>query len=289
LIRFVSIRTERGLAVPTKPLHEWAYEPLEKHEDIVLSFDGPVAVITLNRAETGNTLTARMIEELHDAFMRVGRERERPARAVILRAEGQDFCAGDNLAWVVEAEEGTWPDGWDRIGPLASLIRLVPQPVIGEVRGTVAGAACRLVAACDIVLAGTGARFAAPGIAKGLFATAPALELVRHLPSRRAVDWLLTGEPMPAHEALLSGLVSRVVPGEQLEAEARRVAHKIAGASFQALSVAKRAWDQFLWDRGGTTAFGYIGIPLSDCAKSADGREERQALLEGRPPVWRHG
>ena len=98
-------------------------------------------------------------------------------------------------------------------------------------QGIATAAGCQLVAACDLAVAAEVARFATPGVRIGLFCTTPMVEVARAVGRKRAMELLLTGDPVDAATALEWGLVNRVVPAERLEEEAASLANKVAEAS----------------------------------------------------------
>ena len=95
----------------------------------------------------------------------------------------------------------------------------IPQPVIAEVAGIATAAGCQLVAACDLAVASEAATFATPGVRIGLFCSTPMVALTRAIGRKRALEMLLTGEPIDARTACAWGLVNRVVPPDRLHAE----------------------------------------------------------------------
>ncbi len=97
----------------------------------------------------------------------------------------------------------------------------LPQPVIAKVHGIATAAGCQLVAACDLAVAAEGTRFATPGVKIGLFCSTPMVPISRAIGRKRAMQMLLTGEPIDAATALDWGLVNRVVPREELDGGGR--------------------------------------------------------------------
>src|SRR5207245_5475252 len=114
---------------------------------------------------------------------------------------------------------------------LMETIQGIPQPVIAQVHGIATAAGCQLVASCDLAVAAEEARFATPGVKIGLFCSTPMVALSRAVGARRAMEMLLTGEAISAHEAQAAGLVNRVVPATELEASAKAMAAKIVAFS----------------------------------------------------------
>jgi 2-(1,2-epoxy-1,2-dihydrophenyl)acetyl-CoA isomerase len=203
--------------------------------------DGPVATLTLDRPEALNALTVPVKVALREALERFAADRS--VRAVILTGAGRAFCAGQDLA---EREE---PDAAplevevrERYNPIIRAIRSMGQPVIAAVNGVAAGAGASLAFACDLRIAAEEARFV---LAFGRIGLVPDSGATWFLPrlvgSAKAAQLALVGEPVDAPEALRIGLVSKVVPGDQLLAEARTLAAKLAEAAPLALALTKEA------------------------------------------------
>ncbi|VDL76314.1 unnamed protein product [Nippostrongylus brasiliensis] len=116
---------------------------------------------------------------------------------------------------------------FDQCSKLMLFMRSMELPVIAEVRGVAAAAGCQLVASCDVVVAAENSKFMVPGQKVGLFCSTPGIALARAVPQKVALDMLLTAEAIDAPAALRCGLVSRVVPEDQVKFEALRVAEQI--------------------------------------------------------------
>ncbi len=209
-----------------------------------VEIDGPVATLTLDRPEALNALTVPMKVALREALKRIATDRS--VRAVILTGAGRAFCAGQDLA---EREQ---PDAApldvevrERYNPIIRALRSMDQPVIAAINGVAAGAGASLAFACDIRIAAEGARFV---LAFGRIGLVPDSGATWFLPRlvgpARAAEMALVGDPVDAEEALRSGLVSKVVPGEELLAEARAMADRIAANAPLAVALTKHAMDR---------------------------------------------
>src|SRR5206468_10818318 len=115
------------------------------------------------------------------------------------------------------------------------------QPVIAQVQGIATAAGCQLVATCDLAIASETAQFGTPGVKIGLFCTTPMVALTRAIGRKRAMEMLLTGTMIDAATAADWGLVNRVVPGEELRSETRKLACRIAEASGLTVAIGKQA------------------------------------------------
>uniref|UniRef100_A0A8C6EL74 Enoyl-CoA hydratase domain-containing protein 3, mitochondrial n=1 Tax=Microcebus murinus TaxID=30608 RepID=A0A8C6EL74_MICMU len=163
------------------------------------------------------------------------------------------------------------------------LIRNHPVPVIAMVNGLATAAGCQLVASCDIAVASDKASFATPGVNVGLFCST----LRCPGESSVALEMLLTGEPISAQDALLHGLLSKVVPEPRLQEETMRIAAKIASLSRPVVSLGKATFYKQL-PQDLKTAYCLSSQAMVDNLALRDGQEGISAFLQKRPPVWSH-
>src|SRR6267142_1480644 len=177
--------------------------------NLTIAREGPIAIVTLNRPERRNALSLDLMQELLACLQEIGRDRE--VRAVILAAAGKVFCSGHDLSEMTGRNVNEYREIFDVCSELMQKIQAIPQPVIAEVQGIATAAGCQLVATCDLAVAAEEAAFATPGVKIGLFCTTPMVALTRAVGRKRALQMLLTGEPIDAHRAAEWGLVNRVV------------------------------------------------------------------------------
>ena len=164
-------------------------------------------------------------------------------------------------------------------------LQSIPQPVIAEVQGIATAAGCQLVATCDLAIASEEAAFATPGVRIGLFCSTPMVALSRAVGRKRALEMLLTGEQIDAHRAADWGLVNRVVAADQLSAETRKLAARIAEASDLVVALGKKAYyDQIDLDQA--KAYAYAKEVMSTNALAHDAQEGISSFLEKRAPCW---
>ncbi len=240
--------------------------------------------ITLNRPGKRNALSLELIEEMRACL---GRLREdRSAKVLIVGGAGEHFSAGHDLNEIRDGELGDIRRLFETCLELMMEIQALPQPVIAEIRGIATAAGCQVVAACDLAVAGEGARFATPGVRIGLFCTTPMVPLSRNVGRKRALEMLLTGRFVSAREALDFGLVNRVVPDDRLEEETAALASELAQYSAETLGIGKQAfYNQIHMDD--ERAYRYGREVISANAVTPDAREGISAFLEKRPPVWK--
>ena len=245
---------------------------------------GGVATLTLNRPAQRNALSRELMEEVLGALDGVREDAE--VRAVVIAGRGPAFCAGHDLSEMV----GRAPDEYREIFALCtrmmSAIHALPQPVIARVHGMATAAGCQLVAACDLAVASSEARFATPGVKIGLFCTTPMVEVARSVGRKRALELLLTGTPIDAETAADWGLVNRVVAPDELETATTQLANAITAASPLTVATGKRAfYDQI--DLGLDAAYEHCQRVMSDNATAEDAQEGMSAFIEKRTPTWR--
>ena len=172
-----------------------------------------VALLTLDRPKSRNSLSRAMMAALHEALRAVGEDRA--VRAVVLAANGPAFSAGHDLKEMTAHREdadggrGYYEAAMAECGALMQAVVALPQPVIAAVEGIATAAGCQLAASCDLVVASENAKFCTPGVDLGLFCSTPAVALSRAVPRKAAMEMLLLAEMIPAAEAQRMGLVNR--------------------------------------------------------------------------------
>ena len=179
-----------------------------------VEIEGPAATLTLDRPEKRNALSLALMEELIEALARAAQTEG--VRAIVLAGNGPAFSAGHDLSEMVGRERAFYDHLFDVCTELMEAIHRIPQPVIAKVHGIATAAGCQLVAACDLAVASEEARFATPGVKIGLFCSTPMVPVSRAIGRKRALQLLLTGEPIDAATAAEWGLVNRVVPAVEL-------------------------------------------------------------------------
>ena len=253
------------------------------YECISCETEGSLAVVTLNRPNRRNALSLGLMLELLDCLGRIGNDKG--LRAVVLGAAGKVFSSGHDLSELVGQDINETRRIFDVCAELMTKIQSIPQPVIAEVQGVATAAGCQLVATCDLALAAEGAWFATPGVRTGLFCTTPMVALSRAIGRKRALQMLLTGEPVDARTAAEWGLINRVVPAADLRGETRKLASKIAEASPLTLAIGKQAFYSQI-DLDQPKAYAYAKEIMSLNAMAADSREGISAFLEKRAACW---
>ena len=247
--------------------------------------DGKVT-LTLNRGDRFNALSMEMISALQAELDAIAADPS--ARVVVLAAEGRGFCAGHDLKEMrAHAGDKTWQRRlFDDCSRLMMTITRLPQPVIARVHGIATAAGCQLVSMCDLAVAVDTAKFALPGVNVGVFCSTPVVGVARNVGRKRAMELLLTGEPVDARTALAWGLVNRVVPSAQLDDEVRRFTDIILTRSAATIRLGKQTfYDQV--DRPLETAYAIASETMACNMLLEDAAEGMDAFLEKRPAAWR--
>ena len=244
---------------------------------------GPAAVITLDRPEKRNALSLALMEELIVALHRVSETTN--VRVIVLAGAGPAFSAGHDLTEMVGREHDFYERLFNVCTELMETIHRLPQPVIAKVHGMATAAGCQLVAACDLAVAAEEARFATPGVKIGLFCSTPMVPVSRAVGRKRALELLLTGDPIDAATAADWGLVNRVVPADQIDSAVQELVDAVARSSPLTVGIGKEAFYTQI-DLDEHQAYKHTKGVMASNSLAADAQEGICAFLEKRPPTW---
>ncbi len=245
--------------------------------------DGPAVTITLDRPDKRNALSLELMQEVIEALRSAG---ESHVRAIVIEGAGPVFSSGHDLVEMIGREPAFYRELFDVCTVMMETIHRLRQPVIAKVHGVATAAGCQLVAACDLAVAAEGTRFATPGVKIGLFCSTPMVPVSRAVGRKRALELLLTGDPIDAGTALEWGLVNRVVPAEQLDESVAELVGAIARSSAMTISLGKRAfYEQIDLDEPG--AYDLTKGVMATNSLTADAQEGMSAFLEKREPTWK--
>ncbi|MEZ4437243.1 MAG: enoyl-CoA hydratase-related protein [bacterium] len=247
-----------------------------------------MTTLTLDRPSRRNALSSGLIEALRAALAEA--RADRAVRAIVITGAGERaFCAGGDLAGGMTGGDGGFPAKIAEKGLFAELIgdlRALGKPVVARMNGDAYGGGVGLLLACDLVVAADDARLGLPEIKVGLWPMMVTTLLVRHVGHKTALEMMMLGETYDAATAKAMGLVNRVVPRAELDAEVERVADALASRS---PAVVKMGRDAF---------YETADLPL-DAALPAlrdrlvlntlleDAAEGVMAFVQKRPPAWK--
>jgi enoyl-CoA hydratase/carnithine racemase len=243
-----------------------------------------VATITVSRPEKLNALNAEVLDGLRAAFERA-RDDAGTGAVIVTGAGDKAFIAGADIGALAAIDSPSTARELAKRGQsLTRLMESIGKPVIAAINGYALGGGCELALACTLRLAAEGAKIGQPEVKLGLIAGYGGTQrLPRLVGAGRALELLLTGEPIDAAEAFRIGLVNRVVPRERLLDECRALARKIMAAGPVAtrltLEAVRRGLQLSLGEALGLEAdlFGVV-------AATSDMKEGTAAFLEKRPP-----
>ena len=250
---------------------------------------GSIAVLTLNRPASRNSLSEAMIGELHAALDDI--RDDASVRAVVIAANGPAFSAGHDMKELT-ARRGDPDRGrayfaqmMNACSAMMQAIVHLPQPVVAAVQAIATAAGCQLVASCDLAVASEAAGFATPGVDIGLFCSTPMVALSRNVPRKQAMEMLLTGEPVSATTARDIGLVNRVVAAGSERDAAIALAQKVALKSAYTVKIGKAAFYRQA-EMSLSDAYRYAAEVMTENMMARDAEEGIGAFIEKREPKW---
>ena len=254
-------------------------------EQVLLRRDeGGIAWLTLNRPSARNALSLGLMEALVAELDAI--DADPAVKVVVIGGAGPAFCAGHDLRELrSRPERAAYQATFELCSRLMTRIVRLPKPVIARVHGVATAAGCQLVASCDLAVAAATARFATPGVNIGLFCSTPMVALSRAVGRKAAMEMLLTGELIDAARARDLGLVNRVVPEADLDAEVAALAGQIAAKSPLTLAIGKGAFYRQA-EMGLDDAYAYVSEVMTRNMLARDAAEGIDAFLAKRTPVW---
>ena len=262
----------------------------EGYPDIIYTKENHIATIVMNRPDKMNAWTPEMSDSLYRAVEDSASDDD--VRVIIITGNGRAFCSGaDVKAMAAKFKQPDSPSAMghgrsDRIS-LHLLMQRCPKPIIGAINGAAVGGGLDFACACDIRIASDRARFAEVFIRRGLL---PAAGGTYFLPRIVGIDnalfMAMTGEMVNAEEAKRIGLVTMVVPHEELEIAALEMAEKLANGPTLAIQKTKQAiYEGLKMDLEETLK--YIQAQMQELNKTRDHQEGATAFVEKREPEFR--
>ncbi|MBT8077128.1 MAG: enoyl-CoA hydratase/isomerase family protein [Gammaproteobacteria bacterium] len=250
------------------------------YQHITLDESDGIATVTMRRPQRRNSLSEDHLRELLSAF---GQIADGNSRGVVLAAEGSVFSSGHDFNDMQGRGLDEMTTLLEVCSELMQLLQRMPQPVIAQVEGLATAAGCQLVASCDLAVAGESVQFQTPGGKSGWFCHTPGVALVRAVGRKRALEMLLTGDPIDAHTAASWGLVNRVVPDADVAAEALALLERATRGSCWSKAEGKRTfYQQAELDTAG--AYKVATKAMASTSQSSDGQESIRSFVEKRAP-----
>ena len=243
-----------------------------------------VATLTLNRPQQFNALSQEMMAALQTELDALADDAS--VRVVVIGAQGKAFCPGHDLKQMrANPSIEYYQRLFAQCTKLMMRIQRLPMPVIARVQGIATAAGCQLVAMCDLAVASSDAKFAVSGINVGLFCSTPGVALSRNVGRKEAFEMLVTGDFIDANAARERGLVNRVVPPDQLDAEIEKLIASILSKPASALAMGKDLFYRQL-ETGIEAAYQLAGQTMACNMIDDSAQEGVQAFMEKRKPNW---
>ncbi len=255
------------------------------YETVILERKGAVGIVTLNRPQALNALSAALIRDLGAALDEL--EADAAIGAVVITGSEKAFAAGADIK---EMASRTYMDvylndfvtkGWERVTTCR-------KPIVAAVAGYALGGGCEIAMMCDTIIAADTAKFGQPEITIGTIPGSGGTQrLTRAVGKAKAMEMCLTGRMMDAEEAERSGLVSRVVPAAELLEEAIKVAAKIASMSRPAVLMAKEAINR-AYETTLAEGVRFERRLFHSTFATEDQKEGMAAFIEKRKPAYKN-
>ena len=246
---------------------------------------GRVGLIRLDRPKQLNALNDALMDQLGDALLMFDRNPD--IGAIVLTGSARAFAAGADIAAMSDYD---FVDAYgnDFITRNWETITRIRKPIIAAVEGVALGGGCELAMMCDLIIAADSARFAQPEIKLGIMPGAGGTQrLPRAVGKAKAMDWMLTGRLIDAHEAERAGLVSRVVPAEETLPTALQVAAEIAAMPLMAV-IAQKESVQRAFEAPLAEGLRFERRLFHGLFATEDQKEGMRAFLEKRPASFKH-
>jgi 2-(1,2-epoxy-1,2-dihydrophenyl)acetyl-CoA isomerase len=253
-------------------------------EFVQTTLEDGVLSVQMNRPKV-NALNLALLDGLRQAFTQAANSAA--ARVVMLSGAGDNFSAGQDVTEFQLAQETSYRDHLLRTyNPLILQIRRLEKPVLAVLNGAVSGAALGVALACDMRIAAPQTRFV---VGFGGLGLAPDSAVSLLLPALiglgRAAEFTFSNQPISTEQALAWGLINRLVPADQLQAQAALMARQLAGGAVGAMGLAKRAFNKAMLPNL-EEVLDYEGHLQEVARKSAEHQEGVAAFLEKRPPKY---
>lgn len=253
------------------------------YEQIISSTEGMVGIIQLNRPQALNALSRQLQSEAAQALNEFD---QNPAvRCVIVTGNDRAFSAGADIKEMSAQSSGAM---LDRFGDsILTRVRRARKPIIAAVSGYCFGGGCELALGCDMIVASETAQFGQPEIKIGVIPGGGGTQRwTRIVGKARAMEIMLTGDPISAQQALAWGIINRVVPVESYMAEAKKLASAIAGRAPLAARMAKEAVLK-AQDIALEHGLDYESRMFTMLFSTEDQKEGMQAFIEKRAPEFK--
>jgi len=250
-------------------------------QDLTYRVENHVATVTIDREDRRNSISPEAVALFHEALDRA--QADDDVRVVCVTGAGEKaFCSGADLGGGMGADEKS-RRVFDDYARLISRLAVFPKPTVARVNGHCLAGGTGFMLGCDIVVAKDTAKFGTPEVNVGLFPMMIGALIFRNVPRKRAMEMIMLGERLTAAQALEMGLVTRVVPAADFDAEVDKVLAALAGKSPIGMRLGKEAFAA-AETMPLEEAVRFLAGRLAEVAATDDAREGITAFLERRPP-----
>ena len=258
----------------------------QEYKCIIAEKRGHIGVLTVNRPEKRNAIDHQTAVEFCSALRELNADKE--VRAIILRAEGDDFGSGEDIFAL--QSDASCEDGdklWEHFGRIFNNLDTTFKPITAAWQGRAVGGSYCMLYYCDTIVASEDVRFRSGTINLGSTNVWRMKRMERCVGTKKAFEWIMSGDWIPATECERYGFVNKVVPREKLDEAAVEMAERFASKSPLAMQVSKEGWYKAR-DMSIRDAETYLlALRESRLQASEDYAEGLAAMREKRDPVWK--
>ncbi len=257
--------------------------PQENGKGVRLTYEKNLAFITLCRPEKGNALDGELLDHVRQLFEETDQNPD--VRAVILQAEGKNFCTGADLSWMLASEGRDMEKESIRLAHLMKAVATCSKPTFALVQGSVYGGGIGLTAACDFAIASKDAIFAFREVRLGLVPATISPYIIRKIGPMKTMQFMLTGRRFSAAEAAQIGLIDDIARTAPPIEKAMQIIEKLAMGGSEAQHSIKQMINH-LYPLPDETTIKYTASVLARARSSAETAEGIKAFFEKRKPDW---
>lgn len=251
-------------------------------EHLLYRVEKNAACLTINREAQRNAISLEAIELFLKCLDEA--EKDKNVRVILITGSGDKaFCSGADLGG---AADGTIQQGFKRYARLLTRLSGYPKPVVARVNGACMAGGMGLMLACDIVVAKHNASFGTPEVNVGLWPMMIGALIYRNAMRKKAMEMILLGDRMTADQALDMGLITRVVPSDELDGEVTQIVKSLAAKSPVGIKIGKQAF-YAMADMPFEEAVDFLSGKIAEVAATEDAREGITAFIEKRKPEFK--
>jgi enoyl-CoA hydratase/carnithine racemase len=255
---------------------------MAEYRHLRLELSEECATLVLDRAP-GNLLHIEMMDEINEALLSL--RGDRSLEVLVIRGADGVFCDGLDLQEHLRDRIQRLLQVYSRI---FETIRMLDLVCIAAVEGRATGGGFELALGCNLIVAGEGTVFRLPETSQGIVPPIASIVLPRTVPRRKAMEWILTGNPVGAAELVHYGLVNRLLPENDFDAALTAFVREITSKSGPVLQLAKRAQYEAYYSTYEEALYRVQNLYLRELVELQDSEEGRAAFLEGREPKWQN-